>query len=267
MRQSMIIKQLLEHNSMFLHAQPLETLISYDTLKNCLSEFVDYSEYPSVRDNNLQTDFKMMVPLLELLLPYCDQFVQHPGTCYAYEKGNFYVNVQWVKQTVETVGWQFIESTHSQNKSRCLHIPFTGDYAHVRLNGGMFVFNFPHRSMSRSSDLMNICAMFQIFISDCLEGEKLYGWFHYFICFLLFCLLNVIVSGDVRHVVSWCNPRFSHRYSPLVFYSLRETQLSGLRGVVECSKGLLAWWSLSQSFYEDIVNMWCKEHKTTHTSL
>ena len=103
--------------------------------------------------------------------------------------------------------------------------------------------------------MMNINAVFQIFITDCLEGEKLYCWFYYYVCFLLFTLLVVLVSGDMKNAVSWCNPRFSCRYAPTVFYSLQETQLSGLCGIVECNKSLLDWWEPTQHFYEDMVNI------------
>lgn len=258
-----IIQQLLQHNSQLLHASTIEDLLSYDTLETCFSDFIDYSEYPSVREKRFIKKYRMLPDLFQLLLSYCDEFINHPGAYYQWEKGNFYINIQWVKNTVDKVCWEYLYTSHSGNMAgNRTTSPFSGDYTHLRLGDGQYVFNYPHRDYQHNPNMMNINAAFQIFISDCLEGEKLYCWFYYYVCFLLFALLIVLVSGDMKNAVAWCNPRFSHRYAPLVFYSLQETQLSGLRGIVECNKSLLDWWEPIQHFYEDMVKVQCKRVKT-----
>lgn len=257
-----IIQQLLNHNSQLLHSYTVDTLFPYETLKTCFSDYIDYSEHPSTRKQNFQKNYESITPLLNLLLPYCDEFLNHPGTCYQWSKGNFYINIQWVKNTVEKVGYKYMWETHSTTPQRRLLAPFTGDYLHVMFHGGTYIFNYPHRDYQHDPNMMNINAVFQIFISDCLEGEKLYAWFYYFIAFLLLSLLSVLVTGEMKNVLSWCNPRFSHRYAPLVFYSLQETQLSGLSGIVDCNKSLLDWWKPIQHFYEDMVTIQCKRLKT-----
>lgn len=258
-----IIQQLLQHNSQLLHASTIEDLLSYDTLETCFSDFIDYSEYPSVREKRFIKKYRMLPDLFQLLLSYCDEFINHPGAYYQWEKGNFYINIQWVKNTVDKVCWEYLYTSHSGNMAgNRTTSPFSGDYTHLRLGDGQYVFNYPHRDYQHNPNMMNINAAFQIFISDCLEGEKLYCWFYYYVCFLLFALLIVLVSGDMKNAVAWCNPRFSHRYAPIVFYSLQETQLSGWSGIVGCNKSLLDWWEPIQHFYEDMVKVQCKRVKT-----
>lgn len=258
-----IIQQLLNHNSQLLHSYPVDTLFPYKTLKTCFSDFIDYSEHPSVRKQRFIKKYHMLPDLFQLLLLYCDEFINHPGACYQWEKGNFYINIQWVKNTVEKVDWRYLFMAHCGNMAgnRTI-VPFSGDYTHMRLRDGKYVFNYPHRDYQHDQNMMNINAVFQIFISDCLEGEKLYCWFYYYVCFLLFSLLSFLLSGEVKNTVMWCNPRFSHRYAPRVFYSLQETQLSGLSGIVECNKSLLDWWTPTKTFYEDMVKVQCKRVKT-----
>lgn len=258
-----IIQQLLQHNSQLLYASTIEDLLPYDTLKTCFSDFIDYSEHPSVRKQRFIKKYHMLPDLFQLLLPYCDEFINHPGTYYQWEKGNFYINIQWVKNTVDKVCWEYLYTAHVGNMAgNRTTTPFSGGYTRLRLRGGQYVFNYPHRDYQHDQNMINICAAFQIFISDCLEGEKLYCWYYYYVCFLLFALLVVLVSGDMKNAVAWCNPRFSHRYAPIVFYSLQETQLSGLSGIVECNKSLLGWWDPIQTFYEDMVKVQCKRVKT-----
>lgn len=257
-----IIQQLLEHNNQLLHTCPLEDILSYDKLKTCFSDFIDYSEYPSVRAHNFEENYEDMPSLLHLLLPYCTEFITHPGTCYQYDKGNFFINITWVKTTIEKVGREYMYATRKLSRKRVFTVPFTGDYSRVRLKGGTYVFNYPHRDYKQDKNMMNILAVFQVFISDCLDGEKLYEWFYYYIGFLLFSLLSVLLSGDVKGTVTWCNPRFSHRYAPIVFYSLQESEISGLAGIVECNKSLLEWWEPTKTFYEDMVKVQCKRVKT-----
>lgn len=254
-----IIQQLLEHNNQLLHSYSADDLFPYETLKTCFSDFINYSEYPSRRKQRFIKKYHMLPGLFQLLLPYCDEFIQHPVTCYQWEKGNFYINMQWVKNTLEKVGRQYLDMAHTRNRAGDrTTVPFSGDYTHMRLRDGKYVFNYPHRDYQHDPNMMNINAVFQIFISDCLEGEKLYCWYYYYVCFLLFALLVVLVSGDMKSSVAWCNPRFSHRYAPIVFYSLQETQLSGLMGIVKCNKSLLGWWEPIQTFYEDMVKVQCK---------
>lgn len=258
-----IIQQLLEHNNQLLHTYPLEGILTYNKLKTCFSDFIDYSEHPSTRKQRFLKKYHMLSSLFQLLLPYCDEFINHPGTLYQWEKGNFYINIQWVKDTVEKVGWEYLYTSHSGNMAgNRTTTPFSGDYTHVRLKGGTYVFNYPHRDYKHDQNMINMCAAFQIFISDCLEGEKLYCWFYYYVCFLLFALLVLLLTGDVKNALSWCNPRFSHRYAPILFYSLQEREISGLAGIVDCNKSLLDWWTPTKTFYEDMVKVQCKRVKT-----
>lgn len=257
-----IIQQLLEHNNEILRSCSVTDIFPYEKLKTCCNDFIDYSEYPSVREHNFQENYSDTPHLLQLLLSYCDEFIHHPGVCYQWEKGNFYINIQWVKNTVEKVARAYMYDTKKLTRKRIFILPFVGDYLHVRLSGGKYVFNYLYRNYPQSRNMMNICAVFQVFISDCLDGEKLFGWFYYYVCFLLLSLLSVLVSGNLGDALSWCNPRFSHRYAPIVFYSLQETELSGLRGIIDCNNSLVDWWEPIQHFYEDMVKVQCKRVKT-----
>ena len=257
-----IIQQLLEHNNQLLHAYPLDSILTYDKLKTCFSDFIDYTECPSVRAHNFEENYEDMPSLLHLLLPYCDDFIQHPGTCYQYDRGNFFINTMWVKDTIEKVGRAYMYATRKLSRKRVFTVPFVGDYSRVRLKRGTYVFNYPHRDYKQHKNMMNILAAFQVFISDCLEGEKLYAWFYYYIGFLLFSLLSVLLTADMKNALLWCNPRFSHRYAPLVFYSLQEREISGLAGIVDCNKSLCDWWEPTKTFYEDMVKIQCARAKT-----
>lgn len=256
-----IIQQLLKHNKQLLESQ-LFDIFSFDTINVCLSEFVDYTEYPSKRIQNLHDNYKRQPELLRLLLPYCDEFIKHPGACYQYDKGNFYININWVKNTIGKVGYEYIREQHSTKPQYILNAPFNGDYLHVMLRGYKYIFNYVGRNYGQSKTMMDIRAITQVFISDCLNGEKLYVWLYYYIAFLLLTLIVLLITGDVKNSVAWANPRFSHRYAPLVFYSLQEKELSGLAGVVDCNKSLVDWWEPTKTFYEDMVKIQCKRLKT-----